>query len=126
MLIVITNQSGIGKWMFSTEDFRSFTHYLEKQLALSFDHVYFCPDISSTQNSERKPNPINVFRAQEQFCIDLSQSIFVGDKDSDIQCGDNANIDTARIINDTYSLTSTPTYSIDSLTHLADILDVWS
>ena len=44
LLIIVTNQSGIGRGFYSKEDFLKFTSWMRKQLDDLIDEVYFCPN----------------------------------------------------------------------------------
>ena len=61
---------------------------------IQISKVYHCPhhpDFSGDCEC-RKPNPGMILQAKKDFDIDLSQSILVGDKNSDIEAGINAGI----------------------------------
>lgn len=94
-LIIITNQSGLGRGYFSNDDYRIVEREFFRQLGLQLiDATYFCPDLPGTNSPRRKPAPGMIFEAQRDHRIDLSRSYFVGDKSSDIACGKNAGIRT--------------------------------
>jgi D-glycero-D-manno-heptose 1,7-bisphosphate phosphatase len=94
-LIIISNQSGIGRGYFSDEQFRSVQDAIDRKLAPAvIDAVYYCPDKPEGRSTRRKPSPEMVFEAQRDHGIDLSRSFFVGDKAIDIQCGRNAGVRT--------------------------------
>ena len=103
-IIIITNQAGIGKNLYTNNDFKKLTKYM-KDLFIKdgcyVDAVYHCP-YHPTQgigrylkNSyDRKPNPGMLLKAQKDFNLDMSKSILIGDKISDIEAGNNAFINT--------------------------------
>lgn len=94
-LVVITNQSGIGRGYFTEEDYRAVEAEFERQLGNGLiDASYFCPDLPSSTSIRRKPGPGMVFEAQRDHRLDLRRSFFVGDKASDIGCGQNAGVRT--------------------------------
>jgi D,D-heptose 1,7-bisphosphate phosphatase len=100
-LIVISNQSGISRGILTQEMVDSVNakiNELLKKYGVSIDAFYYCPahpDFSSKEECWcRKPSPELVFQAAKDFQIDLSGSYFVGDKDSDIECGMNAGLKT--------------------------------
>ena len=94
-LIVITNQSGIGRGYFTDEDYRAVESEFERQLGKGvIDASYYCPDLPTSNSIRRKPGPGMIFEAQRDHRIDLRRSFFVGDKASDIGCGQNAGVRT--------------------------------
>lgn len=94
-LIIITNQSGIGRGYFTEEEYRAVEAEFLRQLGDGLiDASYFCPDLPSAPSIRRKPGPGMIFEAQRDHLIDLRRSFFVGDKASDIGCGQNAGVRT--------------------------------
>jgi len=97
-LIIITNQSGIGRCLFTTEQYRAVEAEVLRQLRESFiDATYFCPHVPDQSCSCRKPAPGMVAEAARDHGIDLSSSFLVGDKESDVECGRNAGVRTVRV-----------------------------
>ena len=97
-LIIITNQSGIGRGFFTTEQYRAVEAEVLRQLGDGLiDATYFCPDIPGQHSSCRKPAPGMILRAAREHQIDLSQSFFIGDKEIDAECGRNAGVRTIRV-----------------------------
>jgi D-glycero-D-manno-heptose 1,7-bisphosphate phosphatase len=94
-LIIITNQSGIGRGYFSEEDYRAVEMEFFRQLGTGIiDGSYHSPDLPTSTSVRRKPGPGMVFEAQREHRLDLRRSFFVGDKASDIACGQNAGVRT--------------------------------
>ncbi len=95
LLIVISNQAGIGRGYFTEEDYRAVESELGRQLLPAvLDASYFCPDHPDRPTDRRKPAPGMVLEAQRDFEIDLARSFFIGDKAIDIECGRNAGVRT--------------------------------
>jgi D-glycero-D-manno-heptose 1,7-bisphosphate phosphatase len=94
-LIIITNQSGIGRGYFTEAVYRAveaeFLHQLGDEL---IDASYHCPDLPGSDSIRRKPGPGMIFEAQRDHRIDLRRSFMIGDKASDIGCGRNAGVRT--------------------------------
>ncbi len=89
LLILITNQSGIGRGYFTEDAYRAVEAEFERQiLPARLDAVYFCPD--STPSERRKPSPGMLQEAARDYEIDLSCSYMIGDKSSDIEAGQAA------------------------------------
>ena len=92
-LVIVTNQSGIGRGYFTEEDFWAVQHELEKQLGPGvIDATYFCADTPQNASERRKPNPGMLLEAARELGIDLEQSYMVGDKASDAEAGIRAGV----------------------------------
>ena len=94
-LVIVTNQSGIGRGFYTEEDFHVLTERMCSELSrhgVSIAGVYFCPHLPEATLPEyrqtcdcRKPKPGLIHRALEELDIDLTRSAMVGDKSSDMQ-----------------------------------------
>lgn len=94
-LIIVTNQSGIGRGYFSESDYRAVETEFLRQLGEGLiDATYWCPDLPDRTSLRRKPAPGMIFEAQRDHRLDLARSYFIGDKESDIECGRNAAVQT--------------------------------
>jgi D-glycero-D-manno-heptose 1,7-bisphosphate phosphatase len=97
LIIVITNQAGIARGYYSVNDFNKLTHWMTEQFltkGILLSKVYFCPhhpDFDQDCNC-RKPKPGMLLKAAKDFNLNLSQSVLIGDKQSDIDAGSNAGI----------------------------------
>jgi D-glycero-D-manno-heptose 1,7-bisphosphate phosphatase len=97
-LIVITNQSGIGRGFFTVDQYRAVESEVSWQIGHGLiDATYFCPDVPGQSSSDRKPSPGMILQAQREHQIDLARSFFVGDKEIDVECGRNAGVRTIRV-----------------------------
>jgi D-glycero-D-manno-heptose 1,7-bisphosphate phosphatase len=94
-LVVITNQSGIGRGYFTEEEYRAVESEFARQLGKGLiDASYYAPDLPTSNSIRRKPGPGMIFEAQRDHHLDLRRSFLVGDKASDIGCGRNAGVRT--------------------------------
>lgn len=94
-LIVITNQSGIGRGYFTESEYRAVEAEFARQLGDGLiDASYHSPDLPTTNSVRRKPGPGMIFEAQGDHRLDLRRSFLIGDKASDIGCGRNAGVRT--------------------------------
>lgn len=94
LVVIVTNQAGIGRGYYSEADFHLLMSWVEEQFNANngqIDGIYFCPDHPEhglgnyrNQSDFRKPGPGMLLQAALELNIDLSQSIMVGDKDSDM------------------------------------------
>jgi D-glycero-D-manno-heptose 1,7-bisphosphate phosphatase len=95
MKVVISNQSGVARGMFSENDVRVFNSGLESVLAesgIEIDGWYFCPHGPHDNCPCRKPGPGMILKAAEDLSISLDDSWLVGDKSSDILAGRAAGV----------------------------------
>ncbi len=84
LIIVISNQSGIGRKLFSDGDVIKFNESLNdclKKFDSGIDKFYFCPHLPDDNCNCRKPKDGLIKRAMSENDIDLIGSIFVGDRD---------------------------------------------
>lgn len=87
LLIVVTNQSGVGRGYFSKEDVDRVHEYMNDLLrteGAEIDGFYYCPHVEEDKCACRKPQTGLYLKAQEDFNIDFRQSYMVGDKITDI------------------------------------------
>jgi len=97
-LIIITNQSGIGRGFFTMKQYQAVEAAVLRQLGDGLiDATYFCPDVPGQPSKCRKPAPGMILQAARDHHIDLSRSFFVGDKEIDAECGRNAGVRTIRV-----------------------------
>lgn len=100
LVVVVTNQSGIGRGYYTEEDLeninRHMTAELEK-LGAKVDAFYFCPHhpIHGTGKYKkecdcRKPLPGMLLQAAADLGVDLASSWMIGDKKSDLDAGSAA------------------------------------
>lgn len=104
LVVVVTNQAGIGRGYYSEADFHALTDWMKVKFAEhsgQIDGVYFCPyhpehgTVEYRRESEfRKPAPGMLLQAQSELGIDLEQSILIGDKLSDMAAGRAAGVGT--------------------------------
>jgi D-glycero-D-manno-heptose 1,7-bisphosphate phosphatase len=97
-LIIITNQSGIGRGLITMEQYRAVEEKLLRELGSDLiEATYFCPDVPGQHSSCRKPAPGMILQASREHQIDRSRSFFIGDKEIDAECGRNADVRTIRV-----------------------------
>jgi D-glycero-D-manno-heptose 1,7-bisphosphate phosphatase len=105
LLIIVTNQSGIGRGYYSLADMERVNARLFELLATDGVHVqkiYFAPEAPDQPSRGRKPSPQFLFDARDEFGIDLSQSYMIGDKLIDLQCGWNAQVKATLLVRTGY------------------------
>ena len=96
LLIVITNQGGIGKGLFDFKDVEMLHAYLRDTLSKSgvyLDEIYYCSHHPINCSCIcRKPDSLFVEKGLARFNIDPNQSYFIGDKERDILAGNKAGV----------------------------------
>lgn len=96
MVIVISNQSGIGRKYFTSKDADAFNEALEKELAkkgVKISAFYYCPHKPEDNCNCRKPRTGLVEKASKDLNIDIKKSIVAGDKeDTDKELAKNLGI----------------------------------
>jgi D-glycero-D-manno-heptose 1,7-bisphosphate phosphatase len=97
-LIIITNQSGIGRGFFTLDQYRAVEVEVLRQVGPDLiGATYFCPDSPGTPSKCRKPAPGMILEAARDHRVDLARSLFIGDKEIDAECGHNAGVRTIRV-----------------------------
>jgi D-glycero-D-manno-heptose 1,7-bisphosphate phosphatase len=93
MLVVISNQSGIGRGIIDPDEAKAVHERFVAELRaehIELDGVWYCPHAPWVQCDCRKPQPAMLLRAAEQLDVALAESFRVGDKLSDAQAGHRA------------------------------------
>src|SRR5690349_19298928 len=94
-LVIVTNQSGIGRGYFSEADMNRVNDRMLELLAadgVRIDKIYFAPEAPDQPSRGRKPSPQFLFDARDELGIDLARSFIIGDKLIDLECGWNAGV----------------------------------
>lgn len=102
LLIIITNQSGVGRGYFSESDAEKFNQLLIEKLKKSdiiISDVYMCIHTPENHCNCRKPFPYMINKALEKYQIDASKSYMLGDKQSDVESGLAARVESYLIDN---------------------------
>ena len=95
-LIIVTNQSGIGRGYYSEEDFQKLTQWMCEALLhvkITIDAVYHCPHAPEEHCACRKPKSGMFEEAIRAFDIDVKASWMIGDKRSDIEAARSVGIE---------------------------------
>tara|TARA_B000000475_G_C15971377_1_gene437183 strand:+ start:464 stop:1009 length:546 start_codon:yes stop_codon:yes gene_type:complete len=132
-IIIITNQSGIARGLFKIKDFHDFmTKMIQifNNNKITINDYFFCPHHIDGVVKEysiscdcRKPEAGMIFQAQEKYGFDLSKSVLIGDKESDILAGIKANIPlNIRITKNILLKDSLASYTTKDLIQAAEII----
>ena len=90
MLIIISNQSGIGRGIFDENDMQRINERMQEifhEHGVEFDDIFFCPHAPEDNCECRKPSPELLLDAMKKYDIDPSSSVMIGDKLSDAEAG---------------------------------------
>ena len=102
--VVVSNQSGVGRGLMTTEDVAAVVSEMTRQLrsaGADVDASYFCPDVprvaggsdtAELVRADRKPGAGMLLRASCELGIAISHSWMVGDMPSDVNAGRNAGV----------------------------------
>ena len=101
-LVIVTNQSGVARGFYTEDDVLNLHDWVKtqfKQEGVNIEKAYFCPHhneqglgIYRQSCNCRKPEPGMLFQAKNELNLDMSQSIMIGDRASDVQAGNNAGV----------------------------------
>ncbi|MFP3014345.1 MAG: D-glycero-beta-D-manno-heptose 1,7-bisphosphate 7-phosphatase [Arsenophonus sp.] len=133
-LIIVTNQSGIARGLFTEDQFIDLTEWINWFLidrGVKLDDIYYCPHHPDGIEQKykqicncRKPKASMLLEAQKQLNINMKASYMVGDKSSDMQAGKKAYIGTNVLVTTRKFLTEDDKkYSDWVINSLADLPD---
>ena len=92
-LILVTNQSGIGRGYFTEADFARVQAEFFRQLGPGLiDAAYHCPDAPAAATERRKPGAGMLREAAAEHHLDLGRSFLIGDSPVDLACGRRASL----------------------------------
>ena len=101
-IIVVTNQAGIGRGYYSEQQFQALSAWMQTRFraeAAEVDAVYHCPHhpdhgigMYRQDSHDRKPKPGMLLRAAKDWSLDLSRSVLLGDRASDIRAAHAAGV----------------------------------
>jgi len=117
IIIVITNQSGIARGYYSEQDFLVLTQWMKDEFmkqGITISDTFYCPHHPKVKQEGndldkyrkecdcRKPKAGLIFSAEKKYHLNLTESIFIGDKYSDMEAAKVAIIPTRLLINSQY------------------------
>jgi len=104
-LIIVSNQSGVGRGYFTWADVAAVNAHLADLLAaegVRFAKVYIAPEAPDQPSRGRKPSPAFLHDARDEFGLNLARSYMVGDKRIDLECGWNAGVKASLLVRTGY------------------------
>ena len=112
VVIIITNQSGIARGMYNEEQFNTLMQWVGEQFKTNGTTIldtYFCPHHPKKGQGLylkdcdcRKPMPGMINQASADHHIDVANSIFIGDKESDMKAAIAAGIEKRILVSSQY------------------------
>ena len=136
LLVLVTNQSGIARGLFTEEQFLQLTEWMDWSLAdrgVDLDGIYYCPHHPEAKLEEfkqdcdcRKPKSGMLLQAIEELNIDPTKSIMVGDKVEDLLAGKGAKVKTRVLVRTGKPITSEgekmADYVLDSIIDIPSLI----
>ncbi|PSW07004.1 D-glycero-beta-D-manno-heptose-1,7-bisphosphate 7-phosphatase [Photobacterium rosenbergii] len=108
MLVLVTNQSGIARGMFTEDEFLTLTEWMDWNFVdngVEFDGIYYCPHHPTEGKGDylqdckcRKPKPGMFISARDFLKIDMAGSVMIGDKADDIKAAAAAEVGTKILV----------------------------
>ena len=108
LLVLVTNQSGIARGMFSEDRFLSLTQWMDWNFVdngVELDGIYYCPHHAEhgigdyKQDCDcRKPKPGMFISARDFLKIDMANSVMIGDKAEDMMAAEAAGVGTKVLV----------------------------
>jgi D-glycero-D-manno-heptose 1,7-bisphosphate phosphatase len=103
-LVVVTNQSGVARGLYTVDDYEKLTAWMLKELSTQgvavdlvlacFEHAEGTIPAFTRESYWRKPNPGMILEAALRVSLDLKRSAFLGDNLRDMQAGQAAGVGT--------------------------------
>ncbi|GAB3953118.1 hypothetical protein GCM10028805_36270 [Spirosoma harenae] len=117
LLIVITNQAGIAKGLYTRDDVMTCYNYLQDQCGKLIDDIYYCPHHPKydTESLTRKPGSLLLEKAIAKYNIEPESSWMIGDALRDIQAGRKVGVRTVRIAQEMQSTSDADGYASNLL-----------
>ncbi len=137
-VVVISNQSGIARGMFSEEELAEIHDQMVRLLKAHdayLDGAYYCPYLDGSEamvekyrrdSDQRKPKPGMILQAAQELDLDLTRSWMMGDAARDVQAGEQAGCRTMWLTRDPASGDDpevSPTFVVKDLCEAADLVE---
>ena len=98
LVVLVTNQSGIGRGIYTVDDMNAVHTRIQADLTEKLDAIYFCPHLPDGDCQCRKPRLGMIEAALADLPIDLENSWMIGDKNLDVELGLNAGIKSIMVL----------------------------
>lgn len=98
LVIIVTNQQGIGKGLMTEADLAEVHAKLQEELGGTVDRIYYCPELERANSFRRKPNIGMALQARRDYPgLRLKESVMVGDSMTDMLFGRRAGMQTVLV-----------------------------
>lgn len=97
LLIIITNQGGLAKNLYTVQELDKMHDFLKAEMQkfnVNFTEIYYCPHHPDYNGKClcRKPDSLMLEKAMAVYNIDPAQSYFIGDKQRDVDAGEKVGV----------------------------------
>jgi D-glycero-D-manno-heptose 1,7-bisphosphate phosphatase len=104
ILVIISNQGGIAKELYTKKQANNFNHHLIAELekeGIQISEIYYCPHHNEIEPCLcRKPDSLLLEKAIARFNIDIKSSYFIGDSTRDMEAGNKIGLNTIKVDKD--------------------------
>jgi len=127
ILIIVTNQSGIGRGMYTKNDFLILNNwmlskFLDKDIII--DDVFYCPHAPEANCNCRKPKPGMFEQCFKKFVISKKDSWMIGDSERDIEAAIMAGITNNILVRSGHPISETTTKASTVIDSIKDITNI--
>ena len=127
-LVVITNQSGVGRGLFSLErleEIHDRLRQMAESIGVRFERIYYCPHAPDAGCLCRKPQIGLLEQAASELGFDLSSAVVIGDKMSDVESGHRAGATTVFVAANSPRLPAgpSPDFIVRDLVQAAEVIE---
>jgi len=126
-IIIVTNQSGIGRGIYSEDKFLELNQWMLNFLntkGIEILDVFYCPHSPEVICNCRKPRPGMFLDAKKKFNIEMDESWSVGDKETDIQAAVSAGISNTIIVKSGHVIDEKNSEALYVLESLYDVVNL--
>ena len=127
-IIIITNQSGISRNLYTENDYQNITSWMLSQFKknnINILDVFHCPHLPDSGCDCRKPKPGMFLEAKYKHNIDMRNSWMIGDNETDIIAANNANISKTILVRSGHKINevdSNAKYFLDSIQQIIKVI----
>jgi D-glycero-D-manno-heptose 1,7-bisphosphate phosphatase len=127
-IIVITNQSGISRGLYTKNDYQIITKWMVSQFMknnISILDTFHCPHLPDSGCNCRKPKPGMLLNAKNKYDIDMKKSWMIGDKETDITAAISSGITNTILVKSGHKINeadSRAKFIIDSINQSSQLI----
>jgi D-glycero-D-manno-heptose 1,7-bisphosphate phosphatase len=128
-LIIVTNQSGIGRGYYNEDDFHIVNNWMLEKFSkkdINILDVFFCPHGPESDCDCRKPKPGMFNQANNKYGIDMKNSWMIGDKEADVQAAKTAGIQNTILVKSGHAIdeeNSKAEFILDSIGQVKTVIN---